>query len=164
MSGVRRDGLSIKTACQVEGCVALECVEVWPSVYVVKLNCGGAVVVGLVEVVGEEWPELVAEFRGECKWERVWRVVERLAEKHGVCGGWETYDACLREEVGRVSELVCEFLLGGFQKNPAELTRRTVAPKPSLLTTSGKPKWRQVAPRSDDKLPLDRDLDGVGHE
>jgi len=158
------ESLGIKTVCRLEGCDTVRCVEVWPSVYVALFYCGDTPVVAVIELVGEEWPEVVAEFRGGCTWEQVWRVVERLAKKFGVCDGWEAYDACLREEVGRVSELVCEFFVERFQKTPAELTCRSDVPYPSLLTISGETNWRQGARRSGDKTALDKDLEGEGHE
>jgi len=158
-SGMGGEDLGIKTICRMEGCRALKCVETWPGVYVALFDCGHLPVVGLIELVGEKWPEVVAEFRGGCKWEQVWRRVERLAKKHGVCDGWESYDVCLREEVGRVSELVCEFFVESFQKNPAELTRRIDAPKVPLLTTTDAPNLRQDERRIGDKTSLDKDLE-----
>jgi len=158
------ENLGIKAVCRLEGCDTMRCVEVWPSVYVALFGCGGTPVVAVIELVGEEWPEVVAKFRGGCKWEQVWRTIERLARKNGVCDRWETYDVCLREEVGRVSELVCEFFAEGFQKTPAELTRRTDAPYPPLLTTSDETNQRQDTRRTGDKTTLDKDLEGEDHE
>jgi len=74
---------------------------------------GGVVSARVVDCRGFAWTEVCEDyglFVGEClralnipaavldRWLR------RVARRHGVCAGWEMYDVCLEEEVGKARE------------------------------------------------------------
>jgi len=76
---------------------------------------GGVVSARVVDCLGCAWVEVCEDyglFVGEClrslkltevgldKWLR------RVAHRHCACCGWETYDLCLREEVGQAKESI----------------------------------------------------------
>jgi len=86
------------------------CVEVWPDVYIAQAEHDGNRVVAVIELVAGEWPEVVAEFDERATWRQVWAAMERLARRLGVCDGWEAYDVCLSEEVGKSVETVMALL------------------------------------------------------
>jgi len=92
------------------GCRIVEVVPLWLYALAAALECGGRRRVAVVELVGGEWPEVVAVFDEGTPPERIRRVMERLADKLGVCDDFETYDVCIREETGRAAEEVLAML------------------------------------------------------
>jgi len=99
-------------------------------IYVVADNCsnpetvagpiralGGVVSARVVDCLGYAWVEACEDyglFVGECL--RALNIpaavldswLRRVAHRHCVCCGWETYDICLEEEVGKAKEAIMQ--------------------------------------------------------
>jgi len=95
-----------------DGCRIAKIVEAWANeVWVVAFRRGGRRYVAVIERVGM-WYEVPA-VRTRWTWVQAFRVARELAERHDVCVGWNAYDACLSEEVGRLAEAILK-LSGGL--------------------------------------------------
>jgi len=179
-------------------------------IYVIADNCsnpavlagpiralGGVVSARVVDCLGCVWVEVCEDyglFINEClralnipaavldRWLR------RVAHRHCVCCGWETYDLCVQEEVGKAKEAIERLQRAArlwlvpyanvspdlaFQDSsnfnwlfpsPAELTRRTGNSAPRLTDDKYSPNRRKTAFQADDKNPLDKELREEGHE
>jgi len=76
---------------------------------------GGVVLAHVVDCHSFAWVEVCEDyglFKGECLRGLCLTEVEldrwlrRVAKRHGVCMGWETYDVCFEEEVGKAKESI----------------------------------------------------------
>jgi len=91
-------------------CGGAPCIELWDGVYAVLKDRDSTRAVELVVLQAGEYPETVASIAQGTSWEKARRAVEKVARMVGVCDGWKAYDACIVEEVGRVTEIVLGLL------------------------------------------------------
>jgi len=91
-------------------CGGSPCIELWDGVYAVLKDRGGTRAVDIVVLQAGEYPEPVASIAQGTSWEKARRAVEKAARMVGVCDGWEAYDACFMEVVGRATEAVLGLL------------------------------------------------------
>jgi len=151
------------------GCRIVEVRPLWLYAVAAALECGGRRRVAVVELVGGEWPEVVAVFDEGAPLGRIKRAMERVVDKLGVCDDFETYDLCTHEESGRAAEEVLEMLgekdgWGVFGKDPAELAGRVDYSVTRLTDDKASPNRRRLTPWSSDKESFDKSLDEGGRE
>jgi len=151
---------------------------------------GGVVSARVVDCRGFAWTEVCEDyglFVGEClralnipaavldRWLR------RVARRHGVCAGWEMYDVCLEEEVGKAREDILRlqraakpWLLPYADVSPdlafqdsgyfswgvssAELTRRTGNIAPRFTNDKASLDWHKTIIWIDDKQFVNKSL------
>jgi len=98
----KRGYLTLTLECRIEVLY-----EVWHGeAHVLVCRCDGRRYVAVAERVGL-WYEII-ETRARWTWAQALRVARELAERHDVCVGWEAYDVCLSEEVGKLAETIVE--------------------------------------------------------
>jgi len=98
----KKRGYKNVSDCRIEAIYEAWCGEVLLLVY--RRRGRGRRYVAVAERVGM-WYEVVAT-RARWTWPQALRVARELAERHDVCVGWETYDTCLSEEVGKLAETI----------------------------------------------------------
>jgi len=133
---------------------------------------GGVVLARVVDCRGFAWTEVCEDyglFVGEClralnipaavldRWLR------RVARRHGVCAGWEMYDVCLEEEIGKAKEDILRlqraakpWLLPYADVSPSAAFQQVevgaLSPEPAALMAFD---GVQLVPINDVKSPLD---------